>query len=105
MQHRKGHLTGGQVTREPLDFAEPSLPHAPGQLLLHKHTLNLPRRYTQEIITSQQGMTREVSCHFLLIHSSLGLKLCDFGLWAQLNFSLCLKQAHMQKLMYLRFPF
>lgn len=27
-----------------------------------------------------------------------GLKMSDFGPWAQLNFSLCLKQAHTQKI-------
>lgn len=74
MQHRKGYLTGGQLIREALDFAESSLLCAPGQLLLHKHTPNLPSRYTQEITTSQQGMSQEVSCHFLLFLISLALK-------------------------------
>lgn len=96
MQHRKWYLTGGQVIWEPLDFAESSFPCAPGQLLLQKHTHQTCPADHQEITTSQQGSGSFLPLPALSLFP--GLKMSDFGLWAQLNFSLCLKQAHTQKI-------
>lgn len=79
MQHGKGYLTGGQAIRDASDSAKKYyLPHDCGQPLLHKQTPLLPSRHTEETNTNRQGnqiskTTLKVSCHFLLILSSLVL--------------------------------